>query len=205
MTILAALAFCLGRLPVRLADAFHLDHAPGQRRGCARQRLGPCHHDQHHPPGRVWMGGSGAGAGHRQGLHPNLAGADLCPAGVDRSPDRGACAVVGHCWPVFAGFRGGMGLATAGGTVMAGSWLGFVLGLGLLVLLTLIIHHSARASVAMGILLAPVLYLLGLRGEVIWIAIAIGIVIAIRFLIDWNCQYRELWLDRETKPKVNHA
>ncbi len=26
---------------------------------------------------------------------------------------------------------------------------------------------------------------------------AIGIVIAIRFLIDWNRQYRELWLDRE--------
>ena len=112
-------------------------------------------------------------------------------------PLTAACAVIGHCWPVFANFRGGMGLATAGGAVMAASWLGFVLGLGLLVVLTLIIHHSARASVAMGILLAPVLYLLGLRGEVIWISIAIGIVISIRFLIDWNRQYRELWLDRE--------
>jgi glycerol-3-phosphate acyltransferase PlsY len=113
------------------------------------------------------------------------------------APLTAACAVVGHCWPLFAGFRGGMGLATAGGAIMAGNWLGFVLGLGLLILLTLIIRHGARASVAFGILIAPVLYLLGLRGEVIWIAIAIGIVISIRFLIDWNRQYRELWLDRE--------
>jgi acyl phosphate:glycerol-3-phosphate acyltransferase len=112
-------------------------------------------------------------------------------------PLTAASAVLGHCWPVFAGFRGGMGLATAGGAIMAASWLGFVLGLGLLVLLTLIIRHSARASVVMGVLLAPVLYLIGLRGDVIWISIAIGIVIAIRFLIDWNRQYRELWLDRE--------
>jgi acyl phosphate:glycerol-3-phosphate acyltransferase len=112
-------------------------------------------------------------------------------------PLTAAFAVIGHCWPVFANFRGGMGLATAGGAILAASWLGFVLGLGLLILLTLIIRHSARASVAMGILLAPVLYFLGLRGEVIWIAIAIGIVISIRFLIDWNRQYRELWLDRE--------
>ena len=28
-------------------------------------------------------------------------------------------AVVGHCWPLFAGFRGGMGLATAGGGLLA--------------------------------------------------------------------------------------
>lgn len=25
--------------------------------------------------------------------------------------------VAGHCWPIFAGFRGGMGLATSGGSL----------------------------------------------------------------------------------------
>src|SRR5690242_6428988 len=30
-----------------------------------------------------------------------------------------ACTVIGHCWPVFAGFRGGMGLATFGGALLA--------------------------------------------------------------------------------------
>lgn len=48
-----------------------------------------------------------------------------------------------------------------------------------------------------GILLAPALWLLRLRGIAFWVAIAVGAVIAFRFLIDWNRQYRELWLDRE--------
>jgi len=110
-----------------------------------------------------------------------------------------ACAIIGHCWPPFAQFRGGMGLATFGGTFLAVNWFAFIIGLGLLLLLTITIRHSARASVFTGILMAPVFYLFNLRGMEIWIALAGGIVIAYRFLIDWNRQYRELWLDREKK------
>ena len=110
-----------------------------------------------------------------------------------------ACAVIGHCWPLFAQFRGGMGLATFGGAFLAVNWFAFVIGLGLLLLLTITIRHSARASVFTGILMAPVFYLFNLRGMEIWTALAGGIVIAYRFLIDWNRQYRELWLDREKK------
>jgi acyl phosphate:glycerol-3-phosphate acyltransferase len=110
-----------------------------------------------------------------------------------------AGAVMGHCWPLFAQFRGGMGLATFGGALLAVYWFSFVIGLGLLLLLTITIHHSARASVATGLLIAPVFWLFNLRGLELWIALAGGLVIAFRFLIDWNRQYRELWLDRE-KP-----
>jgi len=115
-------------------------------------------------------------------------------------PITAGLAVVGHCWPLFAGFRGGMGLATAGGGLLAVQPLGFLIGLGVLVALVLLIHHGARASVAAGILLSPAMWLFGLRGTVIWVGIAVGLVIAVRFLIDWNRQYRELWLDRE-KPQ----
>ena len=108
-----------------------------------------------------------------------------------------ACAVIGHCWPLFAQFRGGMGLATFGGAFLAVNWFAFVIGLGLLLLLTITIRHSARASVFTGILMAPVFYLFNLRGMEIWMAVAGGLVIAYRFLIDWNRKYRELWLDRE--------
>ena len=66
-------------------------------------------------------------------------------------------------------------------------------------LLTLILRHSARASVIAGILIAPVLWLIGLRGPVLWIAGAVGLVVALRFLIDWNRKYRGLWLDQEKK------
>jgi acyl phosphate:glycerol-3-phosphate acyltransferase len=112
-----------------------------------------------------------------------------------------ACAVAGHCWTVFAQFRGGMGLATAGGTFLAISPLTFLISLGLLILLVLVIRHSARASVFTGILIAPVLWLFNIRDISFWVALGAGIVIAVRFLIDWNRKYRELWLDRETAKK----
>lgn len=112
-------------------------------------------------------------------------------------PLTAASAVIGHCWPVFAQFRGGMGLATFGGALLAIQPFAFLIGFGLLLLLTITIRHSARASVTTGILIAPVFWLLNLRGPELWVAIAGGLVIAYRFLIDWNRQYRELWLDRE--------
>jgi glycerol-3-phosphate acyltransferase PlsY len=116
------------------------------------------------------------------------------------APLTAALAVIGHCWPVFAGFRGGMGLATANGAMTAAFPFAILIGYALLGLLTLIIRHSARASVIAGILFAPFFYLVGLRGPLIWIAAAVGIVVALRFLIDWNRQYRSLWLDREKNP-----
>jgi glycerol-3-phosphate acyltransferase PlsY len=114
-------------------------------------------------------------------------------------PITAALAVAGHCWPVFAQFRGGMGLATFGGALLAVNWFAFVIALGLLLLLTITVRHGARASVFTGILMAPLFWLLNLRGFEFWIAIACGLVIAYRFIIDWNRKYRELWLDRE-KP-----
>lgn len=108
-----------------------------------------------------------------------------------------AMAVAGHCWPLFAGFRGGMGLATTGGGLLAVKPIGFLIALGILIFLTLVIHHSARAAVFTGILMAPVMWLLGLHDLVFWVAVSTGIVIAVRFLSDWNRKYRELWLDRE--------
>jgi glycerol-3-phosphate acyltransferase PlsY len=106
-------------------------------------------------------------------------------------------AVIGHCWPLFAQFRGGMGLATTGGAFLATNLLTVLISLGLLILLVLVVRHSARATVFTGILVAPVLWLFNIRDVSFWVALGAGLVIAIRFLIDWNRQYRELWLDRE--------
>jgi glycerol-3-phosphate acyltransferase PlsY len=114
-------------------------------------------------------------------------------------PLTAALAVIGHCWPILAGFRGGMGLATANGGMMAAAPVAILIIYAMLGLLTLILRHSARASVVAGILFAPLLWLVGLRGPVLWIAAMVGMVVALRFLIDWNRKYRELWLDREKK------
>jgi len=115
-------------------------------------------------------------------------------------PLTAALAVIGHCWPVFAGFRGGMGLAPANGAMMAAAPIVILITYALLIALTLLMRHSARASVVTGVLFAPLLWLVGFRGAVIWIALVVGLVIAFRFLSDWNRKYRELWLDREKKP-----
>jgi glycerol-3-phosphate acyltransferase PlsY len=110
-----------------------------------------------------------------------------------------ALSVVGHCWPLFAGFRGGMGLATFGGALLAVSLPAFFTCAALLIVSLLVIRHGARASVFAGILAAPMLWLFNIRDVSFYMAILGGIVIAFRFLIDWNRKYRELWLDREKK------
>jgi glycerol-3-phosphate acyltransferase PlsY len=115
-------------------------------------------------------------------------------------PLTAACAVAGHCWPLFAQFRGGMGLAPFAGALFATNWISVIPGLVLLLVLLFTLRHGARASVLTGILIAPLFWLLNLRGMEFWIALACGPVIAFRFLIDWNRKYRELWLDREKPP-----
>jgi glycerol-3-phosphate acyltransferase PlsY len=113
------------------------------------------------------------------------------------APLTAAFVVIGHCWPIFAQFRGGMGLAAAGGGLLAANTLAFLIAVAILILLTLIIHHGARASLITGLVLAPTFWISVLHGMELWIAMGVGIVIAGRFMIDWNRQYRELWLDRE--------
>jgi glycerol-3-phosphate acyltransferase PlsY len=107
-----------------------------------------------------------------------------------------ALIVIGHCWPVFAGFRGGMGMASGGGALLAVWPLGFILGIGLGALLQLLIRHSARGNIATAILLPPIWLLFGANGGMIAVAIGAGLFVALRALSDWNRVYRELWFDR---------
>ena len=105
--------------------------------------------------------------------------------------------VLGHCYPIFANFRGGMGLAAAGGTMFATNITAALIVLALLILLVLIIRHSARAALFTGLLAPFVLWLLQFRGIELWVMAATGLVVAFRFTVDWNRKYRELWLDRD--------
>ncbi len=107
--------------------------------------------------------------------------------------------VIGHCYPIFANFRGGMGLAAAGGAMIAANFTAAMIVLAFLILLVLVIRHSARAALFTGLLSPPLLWLLHFRGIELWVMAATGIAIAIRFTIDWNRQYNELWLDRENE------
>lgn len=139
-----------------------------------------------------------------KGFLPTWLALHYAPAGTAWIvPLTAALAVVGHCWPIFAGFRGGMGLAPAFGGLLVIQPFASLIALGLLVALLLLVRHGARATVATGLLLAPLLWLSGMRGLVFWVALCDGLIIAVRFLIDWNRKYRELWLDREKPPQDN--
>jgi glycerol-3-phosphate acyltransferase PlsY len=109
----------------------------------------------------------------------------------------GVGAVLGHCWPIFAGFRGGMGLAATGGAYLAVAPLAFPVVLGFLIALVLLTRHGARSALITGLAAPGILWLSGMRGSILWIAGLTGVVIALRFWVDWNRKYRELWLDRE--------
>ena len=109
--------------------------------------------------------------------------------------------VIGHCYPVFANFRGGMGLAAAGGAMMATNFTAAMIVLAFLILLVLVIRHSARAALFTGLLAPFLLWLLHFRDIELWVMAATGIAVAIRFTVDWNRKYHELWLDREKEGK----
>ena len=111
-------------------------------------------------------------------------------------PLTAACAVIGHCWPIFAQFRGGMGLATCGGALLAINWISFGIAFGFWLILMLAFRHPARASALTGIFMAPLFWLFNLRGHEFWVAMICGIIIASRFLVDWNRTYSERWLNR---------
>lgn len=81
-----------------------------------------------------------------KGYLPTWLGLQLAPVAWI-VPLTAAAVVFGHCGPVFARFRGGMGLACAGGCLLAAEPLAFLLALAVLITLTLVIRHGARASV----------------------------------------------------------
>ncbi len=106
-------------------------------------------------------------------------------------------ALAGHCWPVFAQFRGGTGLAVTGGALLAVSPLAFLIAAGIFIFFLLVTRHAARGSIFAALLFPLVIWLVGLRGVVTWMSVPAGLLLAVRYTLDWNRKYRELWLDRE--------
>ncbi len=98
-------------------------------------------------------------------------------------------AIGGHCWSIFIGFKGGMGIGTFSG--LAVYWL----AIGLIALVPLwfglyaVIRHAPRTSVVTGLLPGPVFALLGGTPAAIAFGTAGGLVIVLRHLHDWNRVY----------------
>jgi len=63
----------------------------------------------------------------------------------------GAAAVLGHCFPVYLGFKGGKGVATACGAIVAIDWPVFVVAGLVWVALAFTLRYVSLASLAMGV------------------------------------------------------
>ena len=64
----------------------------------------------------------------------------------------GAIAVIGHMYPVFAGFRGGKAVATSAGVLLGYNWIFFVILLGLFFLLLKLTKMVSLTSILLAIL-----------------------------------------------------
>ncbi|MDH7485278.1 MAG: glycerol-3-phosphate acyltransferase [Anaerolineae bacterium] len=117
-------------------------------------------------------------------------------------PAAGMAAVAGHCWPVYIGFHGGMGLGTLVGLFFWQQPLLPFVGAALWGLAYLPLRDSPRAVMLMAVLMVPVFWLFDRLHLVSPQAMALGIgglgVIFLRHLTQLPAYDRR----RKSKPRT---
>ena len=70
----------------------------------------------------------------------------------------GVCAMIGHMFPVFFGFRGGKGILSGGAVALMMDWRIFVIGIAIFFLIVVFTHYVSLGSIlgatAFGVLFA---------------------------------------------------
>jgi len=116
----------------------------------------------------------------------------------------GLAAFLGHLYPVFFGFKGGKGVATALGALFGFDWLLGLATAATWIIIALFFRFSSLASIVAA-LFAPAYYLLG--GNITW-PLAGGVfftLLAMSLLLIWRHRenIRRLWAGTESKLGAN--
>ncbi len=111
-----------------------------------------------------------------KGLAPALAG--VLVWGQPEAFAAGFFAVVGHCYPLYFRFRGGKGVATAGGVLLATVPLVVVVLAALYALIVGVTKISSLGSLTMAALAVPAVVVAGVRGWALaWWIVTIALVV----------------------------
>ena len=104
----------------------------------------------------------------------------------------GVAAVAGHCWSIYIGFRGGMGVGTSSGLMAYFCWPVVPVMIVLwIVLRKTLIRHTARSVVTAMLAAGPLTWLFGASLPVIVLGTACSVVLFLRYLDDWNRVYKK--------------
>jgi glycerol-3-phosphate acyltransferase PlsY len=114
-----------------------------------------------------------------KGFLPVLA-AQLLDLGAGAAAAAGLAAFAGHLYPVFLGFKGGKGVATAAGVYIAAMPLGVLVLVGVFALVVVASRRVSPASMAAAVLAPAVAWALSYPQEVAWMSLVIGILVVVR-------------------------
>lgn len=89
----------------------------------------------------------------------------------------GAAAVVGHLWPVWTGFRGGKGVATAAGAVLVLAPLAWLVLVGLFATVLVWSRRVSAASLACAVALPLAFYATGGTASGVGFGLAVGLLV----------------------------
>lgn len=114
-----------------------------------------------------------------KGFLPVLA-AHLLDLGAAAAASAGLAAFAGHLYPVFLGFKGGKGVATAAGVYLAAMPLGILALLGVFLVVALGNRRVSLASMAAAVAGPVVAWALSYPQETVWMTLIIAVLVVVR-------------------------
>jgi glycerol-3-phosphate acyltransferase PlsY len=120
---------------------------------------------------------------------------------VDLQIVLGVAAVIGHIFPVFAGFRGGKGIATLFGVILAAHPLACLLSLGVFILVFVAFRYVSLGSISAAIAF-PVVVITVFADRVVPSMVIFSIMVAILVMITHQKNIERLIRREESKMKL---
>jgi acyl phosphate:glycerol-3-phosphate acyltransferase len=113
----------------------------------------------------------------------------------------GVTAVIGHIFPVFAGFRGGKGIATLFGVILAVHPWACLMAAGVFLLVFLAFNYVSLGSITAGVSF-PLFIITVFGGEVVPSMVIFSVMVAILILITHQKNIERLLRRQESKIRL---